>query len=85
MGQLIEALQSNKYDPDNTSVLITQTGEDVELQTTLIFEKALVDAGFPQVPVLSLNPKGMDDNPGFKNYSSTAPSSFNGSYLWGIC
>lgn len=67
MGQLIEALQSNKYDPDNTSVLVTQTGGGCRATNYIGFlKKALVDAGFPQVPVLSLNPKGMDDNPGFK-------------------
>ena len=40
-GQLIEALQSGQYDVNNTSIIITQTGGDVELQTIGFIRKAL--------------------------------------------
>lgn len=67
IGQLVAALKSGKYDPDNTSVLITQTGGGCRATNYIGFlRKALVDAGFPHVPVISLNPKGLEKNPGFK-------------------
>ncbi len=67
LGQLVGALKSGKYDLDNTSVLITQTGGGCRATNYIAFlRKALVDAGFSQVPVLSLNPKGLEKNPGFK-------------------
>lgn len=31
-----------------------------------LLRKALQDAGYPQVPVISLNLQGLDDSPGFK-------------------
>jgi len=67
LGQLIKALKSGEYDCDSTSVLITQTGGGCRATNYIGFlRKALVDAGFPQVPVISLNPSGMERNPGFK-------------------
>lgn len=67
LGQLVAALQSGKYDLDNSTVLITQTGGGCRATNYIGFlRKALVDAGFPQVPVLSLNPSGLEKNPGFK-------------------
>ena len=67
LGQLVSALKSGKYDLNNTSVLITQTGGGCRATNYIAFlRKALVDAGFSQIPVLSLNPKGMEKNPGFK-------------------
>ena len=67
LGQLIKALRSGEYDCDNTSVLITQTGGGCRATNYIGFlRKALVDAGFPQVPVISLNPGGIERNPGFR-------------------
>ena len=67
VGQLIEALQSGKYDPNNTSALITQTGGGCRATNYIGFlRKALKDAGFENVPVISLNANGMEKNPGFK-------------------
>jgi predicted CoA-substrate-specific enzyme activase len=66
-GQIIEALQSGKYDPDNTSVIITQTGGGCRATNYIAFiRKALRDAGFKNVPVISLNAGGLEKNPGFK-------------------
>lgn len=66
LGQLVAALQSGQYDVDNTSVLITQTGGGCRATNYIGFlRKALKDAGFAQVPVISLNANGMEKHPGF--------------------
>ncbi len=67
VGQLIEALKSGKYDLNNTSVIITQTGGGCRATNYIGFlRKALKDAGFENIPVISLNFVGMEKNPGFK-------------------
>jgi predicted CoA-substrate-specific enzyme activase len=66
-GQLVEALKSGRYDLQNTSVIISQTGGGCRATNYIGFiRKALKDAGFEQIPVLSLNALGMEENPGFK-------------------
>ncbi len=67
IGQLIHALQSGKYDPENTSIFITQTGGGCRATNYIAFlRKALKDSGFSQVPVVSLNMSGLEKNPGLK-------------------
>lgn len=67
IGQLIEALQSGRYDLDNTSVVISQTGGGCRATNYIaLLRKALKDAGFPDIPVLSANHYGAEKNPGFK-------------------
>lgn len=67
IGQLIEALKSGKYDLQNTSVMISQTGGGCRATNYISFlRKALRDAGFNNIPVISLNANGMEKNPGFK-------------------
>lgn len=67
VGQLIEALQSGKYDLNNTSVIISQTGGGCRATNYIAFlRKAIRDAGFENIPVISLNANGMEKNPGFK-------------------
>ena len=68
VGQLIEALQSGAYDLDNVSVMMTQTGGGCRATNYIpLLRKALNDAGFPQVPVVSVSMgnKGVESNPGF--------------------
>jgi predicted CoA-substrate-specific enzyme activase len=66
VGQLIEALKSGKYDVNNTSVMISQTGGGCRATNYIGFlRKALKDAGFENVPVISLNTVGLEKNPGF--------------------
>ncbi|HEX2946609.1 MAG TPA: acyl-CoA dehydratase activase-related protein [Clostridia bacterium] len=66
-GQLIEALKSGRYDPDNVSLIISQTGGGCRATNYIGFiRKALKDAGFDRIPVISLNALGMESNPGFK-------------------
>ncbi len=66
-GQMIEALQSGKYDVNKTALIMSQTGGGCRATNYIGFiRKALRDAGFPQVPVISFNIVGMEKNPGFK-------------------
>lgn len=66
-GQLVNAFISGKCDPDNTTVMITQTGGGCRATNYIAFiRKALKEAGYPNVPVLSLNLSGLESNPGFK-------------------
>lgn len=66
-GQLIAALQSGQYDLENTSVIMTQTGGGCRASNYIgLLRKALGDAGFGNIPVISINPGGLEKNPGFK-------------------
>ncbi len=66
-GQLIHELQSGKYDLDNTSVIITQTGGGCRATNYIgLIRKALRDAGFPQVSILSFNLSGLEKEQAFK-------------------
>ena len=66
-GQLIEALQSGKYDINNTAVIMSQTGGGCRATNYIAFiRKALKDAGYENVPVISFNVVGMEKMPGFK-------------------
>lgn len=67
IGQLIDALNSGKYDPDKTALLITQSGGGCRASNYIhLLRKALKKAGYPQVPVISLNLSGLEKNSGFK-------------------
>ena len=66
-GQMIEALQSGKYDPDRTALIMSQTGGGCRATNYIGFiRKALKHAGFPNIPVISFNVVGMEKVPGFK-------------------
>ncbi|MDP4178176.1 MAG: acyl-CoA dehydratase activase-related protein [Bacillota bacterium] len=67
VGQIIEAVKSGKYDVNNLSVIISQTGGGCRATNYIAFlRKALKDAGYPDIPVISLNAAGLEKNPGFK-------------------
>lgn len=67
IGQMIDALKSNKYDIDNTSIMISQTGGGCRASNYIGFlRKALKDSGFNNIPVISANLSGIEKNPGFK-------------------
>lgn len=69
IGQLVDELKSGKHDLDNISVMMTQTGGGCRATNYIpLLRKALKDAGFPQVPVvsLSLGNKGTEKQDGFK-------------------
>lgn len=66
-GQLIHELKSGKYDIDNTSVIITQTGGGCRATNYIgLIRKALKDAGLEQVSILSLNTSGLEKEQAFK-------------------
>ncbi len=67
IGQMIAALKSGKYDVNKTALMITQTGGGCRASNYIhLLRKALVKAGFPQVPVISLNLSGLEKNSGFQ-------------------
>lgn len=67
IGQLIDALNSGKYDINKTALMITQTGGGCRASNYIhLLRKALVKAGYEQVPVISLNASGLEKNSGFK-------------------
>ena len=66
IGQFLDALNSGKYDLDHTALLITQTGGGCRASNYIhLLRKALVKAGYPQVPVVSLNFSGLEKDSGF--------------------
>lgn len=67
IGQFIDALKSGKYDLNHTALMITQTGGGCRASNYIhLLRKALVKAGFPQIPVASLNFSGLEKDSGFK-------------------
>ncbi|MFR0557390.1 acyl-CoA dehydratase activase-related protein [Pseudoscardovia radai] len=67
IGQLVNAIIQGKYDPDRTALVITQTGGMCRATNYYgLIRKALVDAGYPQIPVIALSTQGIESNPGFQ-------------------
>ncbi|MFA7129919.1 MAG: 2-hydroxyglutaryl-CoA dehydratase, partial [Sphaerochaeta sp.] len=67
IGQMIDALKHGSYDVNKTALVITQTGGGCRASNYIfLLRKALKKCGMEQVPVISLNLKGMEKNPGFK-------------------
>jgi len=67
VGQILKALQSGKYDINNVSVMISQTGGGCRATNYIGFiRRALKKAGMQHIPVISINAIGIEKNPGFK-------------------
>ena len=67
VGQLMQAVESGKYDLDRTALIITQTGGGCRATNYIGFiRRALKKAGLEHIPVISLNLGGIEVNPGFK-------------------
>ena len=65
IGQMIDAIQNQGYDPHKVALLITQTGGGCRASNYIhMLRKALDKAGLSFVPVLSLS-FGLEKNPGF--------------------
>lgn len=65
VGQFIAALRSGEVDPENTTLIISQTGGACRASNYVAFiRKALKDAGFGHVPVLALSAQGIEKHPG---------------------
>lgn len=67
VGQLMAAIQTGQYDMTKTAVLISQTGGGCRASNYIgFYRRALAKAGYPDVPVISINLSGLEKNPGFK-------------------
>ncbi len=69
IGDLLKALKSGKYDPDNSVVALTQTNGQCRASNYVpLLKKALVDSGFVNTPVITLSAdsfaEGFVFNPG---------------------
>ena len=66
-GQMISALESGNYDLDKVALVITQTGGGCRATNYIGFiRRALNDAGWGHVPVISMSTQGFEKNPGFR-------------------
>ena len=66
IGQLINALESGKYDLKKTALILSQTGGGCRASNYIyLLRKALEKAGFSDIPVISLNVNGLEKQPGF--------------------
>lgn len=67
VGQVLNALQSGKYDINKTAILISQTGGGCRASNYIGFiRKALKNANMTQIPVVSISPSRLEKNPGMK-------------------
>lgn len=67
IGQMIDALNSGKYDLNNTALMITQTGGGCRASNYInLLRKALRKAGYENIPVISLNLSGLEKDCSFK-------------------
>ncbi len=66
-GQFLDALSSGKYDVNKTALMIMQTGGGCRASNYIhLLRKALVKAGYSNVPIISFNLSGLEHNSGFK-------------------
>ena len=67
VGQMMDAVLSGKYDTDHLAIIMTQTGGGCRASNYVGFiRRALEKAGYPNIPVISLNLSKLERNPGFK-------------------
>ncbi len=66
IGQLMDALQSGKYDVHKVAVMLSQTGGGCRASNYIsLLRKALDRAGLDFVPAVSINFSGLEENPGW--------------------
>lgn len=67
IGQFIDAIQSGKYDPKKTALILFQTGGGCRASNYIfLLRKALEKAGYGYVPVISFSLAGLENHPGFR-------------------
>ncbi len=67
IGQMINAILKGDIDPDNTTLAITQTGGGCRATNYVAFlRKALKEAGYPQIPVITISAQRFEKNEGFE-------------------
>ena len=65
-GDIIKALQSGRYDPEETAVILIQTGGQCRASSYVsLIKKGLADAGFADVPVVAISAGEINPQPGF--------------------
>lgn len=63
IGQLIDAIENGGYDKEKVALMITQTGGGCRASNYIsLLRKALSNAGYGHIPVISLNFSGLDDS-----------------------
>ena len=66
IGQLVDALKEGCEDPDHTALILAQTcGPCRATNYIALLKRALSEAGFSQVPVLSISGGSLNEQPGF--------------------
>jgi Uncharacterized protein conserved in bacteria len=82
VGQLILAVRSGRYDTRSIALLMSQTGGGCRATNYIPFlRKALEEAGFGHIPVLSFNICGLGDHPGFSVSSAMLKRIIRGAIL----
>ena len=67
IGQMMSALNSGKYDLNKVALAITQTGGGCRATNYIGFiRRALRNAGYGHIPVISISVQGLEKNEGFK-------------------
>ena len=67
VGQIMTAILSGRYNPEKLAVIVTQTGGGCRASNYIGFiRRALCKAGYPDIPVISMNLSGLEKNPGFR-------------------
>ena len=83
IGQMIDALNSGKYDLSRTALMITQTGGGCRASNYInLLRKALRKAGYEKIPVISLNISGLEKDCSFK-YTLPMIVKFMGALCYG--
>jgi predicted nucleotide-binding protein (sugar kinase/HSP70/actin superfamily) len=66
-GDIIKAFQSGRYDPENTAVILTQTGGQCRASSYVsLIKKGLAAAGLDEVPVITISNEEINPQPWFK-------------------
>ena len=67
IGQLMDAIESGKYDTHKIALIMPQTGGGCRASNYIhLLRKALERSGYGYIPVISLNFSGLEENPGFQ-------------------
>nr|WP_081924807.1 acyl-CoA dehydratase activase-related protein [Bifidobacterium actinocoloniiforme] len=67
VGQLVNAFLSGRLDPHGCAVIVTQTGGMCRATNYFgLLRKAMADAGYGYVPIITLSVQGFRSNPGLK-------------------
>lgn len=63
IGQLIDAIENGGYNKDKIALMITQTGGGCRASNYIsLLRKALSNAGYGHIPVISINFSGLDES-----------------------